>query len=672
MANILEVIIDGDSSKFNRSLQTAQKNLTGFGRNVRDIGKSLSLQLTAPLGLAAGAALKSAANFEKLRTQLDTLTGSAENGAKAFDRLVKFSAQTPFQLDELAKVNNLLLGFGLNADEAYESVGLLGDVAAVAGGDLQNIGVAFGQAAASGRLMAQDINQFINNGVPVIKLLADSMGVAEGEIKKLASAGQVTFPELIRALQKATSEGGMFEGGMQKLSTTFNGLASTLKDNLNIALAELGNEIITAFDLKGLMTNFINFIKNLTDRFKKLDPQVKKVALQVGLFAAAFPPLLVVIGTILIPMGKAFGALGVVIKSVKVAMTALNTAMKANPVILITSAVIALGTALIEVLHSINPMVSRLTTLFNVIKSGGSPTKFMALQAQSSADALKNQNKETEKTKASTDKLNETLKETGKALDLIVQKGGGAPAAAGRAAVSTVSAISLSKSKGQGAGTAKAGAGGDIAVGLQKLSTLAPQAGNIGAALKESLNKTSEDIGIAFIDITDSVVNGLSGAIGGLASGSMNMAQAGQALLGVIGGIAVQLGKAALKIGAGMLAIKQSFKNPATAIAAGVALIAIGAAIQNAGNIPKGGGGSGGGSGIQRFANGGIISAPTLGLMGEYSGVRSNPEVVAPLNKLKGMIGQGGTNVNVTGGFRLEGQDLVVALQRAERNRNRL
>lgn len=353
-------------------------------------------------------------------------------------------------------------------------------------------------------------------------------------------------------------------------------------------------------------------------------------------------------------------------------MTALNTAMKANPVILITSAVIALGTALLEVLHSINPMVSRLTTLFNVIKSGGSPTRFFTLQAQSSAEALKNQNKETEKTKKSTDKLNETLLKTGSALDLIVKKGGAAPAAAGRAAVSTVSAISLTKRKGQGAGTAKAGAGGDIAVGLQKLSTLAPQAGNIGAALKESLNKTSEDIGIAFIDITDSVVNGLSGAIGGLASGSMNMAQAGQALLGVIGGIAVQLGKAALKIGAGMLAIKQSFKNPLTAIAAGVALIAIGAAIQNAGNIPRGGGGSGGGSGIQRFANGGIISAPTLGLMGEYSGVRSNPEVVAPLNKLKGMIGQGGTNVNVTGGFRLEGQDLVVALQRAERNRNRL
>ena len=71
------------------------------------------------------------------------------------------------------------------------------------------------------------------------------------------------------------------------------------------------------------------------------------------------------------------------------------------------------------------------------------------------------------------------------------------------------------------------------------------------------------------------------------------------------------------------------------------------------------------------FANGGIISGPTLGLMGEYPGARSNPEVVAPLDKLKSMIGGGQTNVTVSGGFRLDGQDLVLALERANRNNKR-
>lgn len=71
------------------------------------------------------------------------------------------------------------------------------------------------------------------------------------------------------------------------------------------------------------------------------------------------------------------------------------------------------------------------------------------------------------------------------------------------------------------------------------------------------------------------------------------------------------------------------------------------------------------------FASGGIVSTPTLGLVGEYAGARQNPEVIAPLDKLQSMIGDRGGNVNVTGEFKLQGQDLVVALERAGNNRNR-
>ena len=77
----------------------------------------------------------------------------------------------------------------------------------------------------------------------------------------------------------------------------------------------------------------------------------------------------------------------------------------------------------------------------------------------------------------------------------------------------------------------------------------------------------------------------------------------------------------------------------------------------------------------KKFAKGGIISAPTMGLMGEYPGARSNPEVVAPLDKLKGLIGNSGgqtQQVNVGGSFELRGQDLIVALERANSTRDRI
>ena len=75
----------------------------------------------------------------------------------------------------------------------------------------------------------------------------------------------------------------------------------------------------------------------------------------------------------------------------------------------------------------------------------------------------------------------------------------------------------------------------------------------------------------------------------------------------------------------------------------------------------------------QKFAAGGIVSTPTLGLMGEYPGARNNPEVIAPLDKLKSMIGdRSSQRVQVGGSFTLKGQDLVVALERANSNRNRI
>lgn len=76
---------------------------------------------------------------------------------------------------------------------------------------------------------------------------------------------------------------------------------------------------------------------------------------------------------------------------------------------------------------------------------------------------------------------------------------------------------------------------------------------------------------------------------------------------------------------------------------------------------------------VPKFAAGGIVSGPTMGLMGEYPGAKSNPEVIAPLNKLQSMIDTGsGGNMNLSGEFVVRGSDLVLALQRAERQKSRI
>mgnify|MGYP006284221975 CR=1 FL=1 len=68
---------------------------------------------------------------------------------------------------------------------------------------------------------------------------------------------------------------------------------------------------------------------------------------------------------------------------------------------------------------------------------------------------------------------------------------------------------------------------------------------------------------------------------------------------------------------------------------------------------------------IPKFAQGALISGPTVGMVGEYPGANSNPEVIAPLSKLKNMIGGGDFSGEVI--FRIGDRELVGVLQRSNR-----
>lgn len=70
------------------------------------------------------------------------------------------------------------------------------------------------------------------------------------------------------------------------------------------------------------------------------------------------------------------------------------------------------------------------------------------------------------------------------------------------------------------------------------------------------------------------------------------------------------------------------------------------------------------------FADGGIVSGPTLSLTGEYPGARSNPEVIAPLNKLRDLLPQAGNNVVVMD-VEIPGDKLLLVQRRAERRNSR-
>ena len=139
-----------------------------------------------------------------------------------------------------------------------------------------------------------------------------------------------------------------------------------------------------------------------------------------------------------------------------------------------------------------------------------------------------------------------------------------------------------------------------------------------------------------------------------LAGGEFDISQMGAILADALSSIGKALIAFALTNGAAM----ELFKDPKTwplALAAGIAAVAAGTALKAKISNNK----------TTAFANGGIVSGPTMGLVGEYPGAQNNPEVIAPLDKLKDMIGGGGG-----GTFVLRGQDLLLSVNRAQKASN--
>ena len=215
--------------------------------------------------------------------------------------------------------------------------------------------------------------------------------------------------------------------------------------------------------------------------------------------------------------------------------------------------------------------------------------------------------------------------------------------------------------------------------GLETTELLAAQADAIKLVNDEKRAQALQDatdFNKGLNQIVTSGLNDLAVGIGqalgkALSEGGNLTQQLSKIVLTTVGNMAMQLGKLAIAIGIGVGKIKEALLslNPAVAIAAGIALVALGSfASSQAAKIATGGGGA------TAFANGGIVSGPTMGLVGEYPGARSNPEVIAPLNKLQNIIGNtgGSQNITVGGQIRLDGQDLLIAIERANETAERI
>ena len=168
----------------------------------------------------------------------------------------------------------------------------------------------------------------------------------------------------------------------------------------------------------------------------------------------------------------------------------------------------------------------------------------------------------------------------------------------------------------------------------------------------------SERISTILFDSLQAALVGIGESIGQLvATGTFDFSILGNVLADAL----ISIGKALIMYSSLVQAAKKALENGQfkAGLVIGVLAVAAGVALKASLNKKRD-------SGVKEFANGGVISGPTMGLMGEYPGARSNPEVVAPLDKLKGLMGAGGGTLEA----RISGNDLLILMNKAQRNNN--
>ena len=332
----LKIKVTAVTKGLQAGLRRAEKSLKKSSRKMRGISQNLAMSVSAPLAAIGGAALKASADLETLETSFGTLTGSTEKAKAIMEDLKDFASRTPFQIQGLAESQKVLMGFGLSIEESRKQLELLGNASQGSSEKLKGLAVVMGQVKGAGKLDAKDTLQFINQGVPIIQLLSDTLGKSALEIKQLTSQGKIGFEQVSAAMQMANEEGGMFYKGMERQSKTLNGVFSTLKDNLTLALAEIGNNISETFDLKGFGDKLIAKIKVITETFKNLSPEQKRTAIRMAAITAAIPALV-----------GGLGLLAAALSSIAGAVTAISA-----PVLAVIAVIAALTAAFLYAYNS--------------------------------------------------------------------------------------------------------------------------------------------------------------------------------------------------------------------------------------------------------------------------------------------------------------------------------
>lgn len=324
--------LTAEARKAQREMENLDRATSSMDRTVRRLVAGFAMrELVSKIAGARG-------EVQQLEVAFRTMIGSVSKADALLQQLVRTAAITPFGLEDVADGAKQLLAYGLGAEKVNDTLVRLGDIAAGLSIPLNDLVYLYGTTMAQGRLYTQDLNQFMGRGIPIAAELAKQFGVAEGKVRELVEAGKIGFPEVQKAIEGLTDEGGKFGGLMEAQSKTITGQISNIEDALFMMFNDLGQQS------EGLINDTLSGVSYMVENYERFGKILLGLVATYGVYRTALMAVTAMKGWATAAEALHYNWLLLVEKAQK----ALNATMLSNPYVLVATLLAGVCVAMIS------------------------------------------------------------------------------------------------------------------------------------------------------------------------------------------------------------------------------------------------------------------------------------------------------------------------------------
>ncbi len=203
---------------------------------------------------------KTTEKYNRLQMALDTATGSAASGAKAFSFIVDIARQTGLRIDDLA---DSYKGFaaasrgtkleGKETERIFTSIVKAGAAMMLSNEQVKGSLLAVSQMMSKGNVQAEELRGQLSERLPgAFNILASEMGVTTAQLNDLLKAGAVlsedALPKLANGLDKISKD------QYKKNLDTITGAMNNLKNEVDLVVVSFGRQS----NINGFFASLIN------------------------------------------------------------------------------------------------------------------------------------------------------------------------------------------------------------------------------------------------------------------------------------------------------------------------------------------------------------------------------------------------------------------------------